>query len=176
MREQKKVLKEQSLKIVDEVTGELVETKNLVTSKVEAEPDFVKLYIADVVKLNDLPKGCNPLLYKLLQCMNYRNEIVLNSFIKKSIANEIGMQVDTINHNLVVLVKNGIISRVGPGTFFINPDLFGRGRWQDIRELRLLVRYDNNGRTFHVDKDTQLELHGNGFDFVTFEEVEQAFQ
>ena len=176
MREQKKVIKEQSLKIIDEATGELVETKNLQTSKVEAEPDFIKLYVADIVRLKDLPKGCNPILHKLLQYMNYRNEVVINAYIKKTIAEEIGMQVNSIEHNLKVLADNGIITRIAQGTYFVNPDLFGKGRWQDIRELRMTVKYDRNGRTFHLDKDTQLELHGNGFDFVTFEEVEQAFQ
>lgn len=175
MRDQKNVIREQSLKIVDEATGELVETKNLQTSRVETEPDFVKLYIADIVRLKDLPKGCNPILHKLLEYMNYRNEIVINAYVKKTISDEIGMKVNSIEHNLQALVESGIITRIAPGTYFVNPDLFGKGRWSEIRELRLMVKYDAGGRTFHIEKDTQLELHGYGFDFVTFDEIEREF-
>ena len=43
------------------------------------------------------------------------------------------------------LLKNNILIRVDRGLYMADPDLFGRGKWEDIKEIRTEIIY--NGQT-----------------------------
>jgi hypothetical protein len=138
--------------------GVVKEQKRFEESYRTKEPDFIKLYIEDLVKLNDLPNSTNGVLYAILRYLNYKNEIVLISAIKKSIAEDLGIKVDTLNKSIYNLVDRGILSRLDRGLYYANPYVFGRGAWENVRAFRLTVKYDKDGRSFDVIKETQLEL------------------
>lgn len=154
----KKVTKEVTTNLVDHETGEIKETKNLKERIVAREPDYIKLYIDDLIKLNDLPKSTNDILYNILKRMNYDNEIVLVSHNKAKIAKELGIKLNTIDQNLMKLTNKGILTRVARGVYIANPYIFGRGKWEDIRELRMKVVYNKQGRFITTELDRQLEL------------------
>ncbi len=78
----KKVSKITKSKIVDITTGEIQEEEEIIDAYVDKEPDYVKLYLKDIVALNDLPKGLDRVINVLLKTMAYDNMIILNSFIK----------------------------------------------------------------------------------------------
>ncbi len=128
---------------VDFKTGELAETEREI--RVPKEPDFIKLYLDDLVMLKDIPQWVSSILHGLLKRMNYQNEIVLNVTIKKRIADDLGIAVRTIDNALVTFVKKKILSRVGLGVYQANPYLFGKGEWNNIRKIRLQVEYGDNG-------------------------------
>ena len=71
---------ERVITTVDSTTGEQLSTSTLTSQKYEQEPDFVKMYLEDLVKLKDLPKSCDSLLNVLLRYMTYENKIILNKF------------------------------------------------------------------------------------------------
>ena len=162
MRDTKKIIKEISTVTVDKETGEILNSNDYKERKVETEPDFIKIYLDDIAKLSNLPKGCSSVMYHLLRYMTYENVIVLNSFIKKSIATYLETNTQVLDHQIVELTKQGIICRVGRGTYFVNPNLFGKGKWQDIRNMRLTITYDRNGRTFQTERNIpqQTEIPG----------------
>lgn len=124
------------------------------------EPDFVKLYLEDVARLNNVPSWADSILYQLLRLMNYRNEIVLNATVKKRIGDELEVSMKTINNALGLLVKKQILFRDGVGVYVGNPMLFGKGEWKDIRELRLQVQYSSKGRSIstEIDKEKSKEV------------------
>ncbi|MBD2798788.1 hypothetical protein ID856_20225, partial [Xenorhabdus sp. 18] len=70
-------------KIIDVNTGEIQEEEEIIDAYVDKEPDYVKLYLKDIIALNDLPKGLDKVINVLLKTMSYDNMIILNSFIKK---------------------------------------------------------------------------------------------
>jgi len=154
----KKVIKEVTTNVVNHETGEVTETKNLKERVVSREPDYIKLYIADLIKLNDLPKSTNDILYNILKRMNYDNEIVLVYHNKTKIAKELNIKLNTIDQNLMKLTNKGILTRVGRGVYVANPYIFGRGKWEDIRELRMKVAYNKEGRFITGEVDRQLEF------------------
>ena len=39
-----------------------------------------------------------------------------------------------------------MITRVGRGVFSLNPYVFGKGKWQDIKELQVTWDYNDAGR------------------------------
>lgn len=129
---------------VDFQTGELAQTEREI--RIPKEPDFIKLYLDDLVMLKDIPQWVSGILYGLLKRMNYQNEIVLNATIKKRIADDLGIVARTIDNALVTFVKKNILSRMGPGVYQANPYLFGKGEWNNIRKIRLQVEYGENGR------------------------------
>ena len=134
---------------VDRETGESLKTYT--ESVIPREPDYVKLYLESITKLNDVQGWTDPVLYELLRLMNYRNEIVLNAAIKKRIALEINISTRTIDNALSMLVKKSIIFREDTGLYKGNPFLFGKGEWRDIRELRMTVVFNKEGQSISTE-------------------------
>lgn len=154
----KKIIRETTENIVNHETGEVTETKSIKEKNISREPDYIKLYIADLIKLNDLPKSTSNILYSLLRNMTYDNEIIIIASLKRKISKELNISVETINKAVQKLNKNGIITRIDSGLYSVNPYLFGRGSWNDIRELRMKVVYNKDGRFINTEVDKQLEM------------------
>ena len=123
-------------KIIDYETGQIKE-EEITTKWRSEEPNYIKLYLEDLSYLYRLPKSTSGLLYELLNYTAYgTNEIILNISVKKRIEKKIKMSINVINNNITKLVKNGIIKRVSTGIFILNPYLFGKGDWKNLKELR----------------------------------------
>ncbi len=134
---------------VDILTGEVIKTYS--ESVVQKEPDYVKLYLESITKLNDVQGWTDPILHELLRLMNYGNEIVLNAAVKKRMALGLKISTRTIDNALSMLVKKNIIFRVDTGLYKGNPFLFGKGEWRDIRELRMTVVFDKEGQNISTE-------------------------
>ncbi|PFB94061.1 hypothetical protein CN296_24205 [Bacillus cereus] len=148
----KKVSKVIKSKVVDITTGEIQEEEEIIDAYVDKEPDYVKIYLKDIVALNDLPKGLDRVINVLLKTMAYNNMIILNSFIKKQMAEELGYKtVQVLNNNINKLVNAEILFRQGTGTYQVNARYFGRGHWHDIQEIRLQQVYSAKGRDFKTE-------------------------
>lgn len=148
----KKVSRVITNKITDLSTGEIKHEEELIDAYVDKEPDYVKLYLKDIVALNDLPKGLDRVINVLLKTMSYDNMIILNSFIKKQMTEELGYKtVQVLNNNINKLVNAEILYRKGTGTYQVNALYFGRGHWNDIQEIRLQQRYSEKGRDIKTE-------------------------
>ena len=134
---------------VDRLTGEVIKTYS--ESVVQKEPDYVKLYLESITKLNDVQGWTDPILHELLRLMNYGNEIVLNAAVKKRMALGLKISTRTIDNALSMLVKKNIIFREDTGLYKGNPFLFGKGEWRDIRELRMTVVFDKEGQNISTE-------------------------
>lgn len=135
----------------DHQTGEKLYSEETNTVNIPSEPNFVKLYLDDILYLNDLPKGLNSILYALLKRMSYGNQIVVNVGVKRQLAKELELAESTINNAITKLFQGHIIDRIETGIYVVNPLLFGKGEWKDIAQLRMNVTYDINGRNFNTE-------------------------
>lgn len=142
----KKISYESSETIVDSSTGEVVISKSITKAVVEREPDFVKLYLADIQRLKDLPKNTDKVLHLLLKSMSYKNIIPAFAPVKRLICKELGISMDTLNKAIDNLYKAGVLIRLERGIYMADPELFGKGQWEDIRGLRLVVEYGKDGK------------------------------
>ena len=158
--------------IIDE-HGEVKSNVRSTVVSIGAEPDYVKLYLQDILYLKNLQTNQSALLYELLTYLNYNNEIMLNSVAKQRIADKLGTTRQVVDNNLGKYVKANILERIGRGTFRANPYLFGKGSWKDISELRsknihLAINYNPNGsRDVKVEitnKDNEDNENGQGTD------------
>lgn len=144
--QKKRVSKETLEKILDSSTGEVLQERFVQQVYQDKEPNYVKLYIDNLILLNGLPKGTTDTIVELLKYMSYENTIVLNSFIKKEIAESLGFKtVQSLDNNINKLVKKGILDRIGRGTFRANAFLFGKGDWNDIKQIRFEIVFGKNG-------------------------------
>jgi len=133
---EKKIQYIEERKKIDNFTGETKEEQITRTIKIPQEEDYIKIYIKHINYLNQLPEGLDNVIYCLLQRINYNNQIVINSAIKRQIAKELGKKFNTINQYITKLVKSDILIRIDTGIYILNPIFYGKGKWKDILDLR----------------------------------------
>ena len=122
-------------------TGEENTFTSVKTFKVENEPPFIKLYIDCVLVLHECKITLSPVLIELLRGMTYANDEIgqiINTtlFVKKNIAQKLNISVSRVEKIIQELNNNRILSRLSPSTYQVNPNIFGRGKWEDIYKLR----------------------------------------
>jgi len=132
--------------IADYESGEVKKETNVY--RLPQEPEFVKLYLNDILYYHDMPRGLNPILQVFLSNMNWENRLVLNMALKKRMAKKIGLSVASIDKAITKFVKGNILIREDTGMYLVNPYLFGKGNWEQIQEIRFNITYNLKGRTF----------------------------
>lgn len=142
----KKISQEITNTITDINTGEVIkEVKNEI-SYVDREPDYVKLYVSDILRLTDVPKSGNDIMFAMLKRMTYNNDIALYAPVKREIANELGIKEVTVSKAIELFTNKSILVRKDRGLYIINPYFFGRGKWEEIKKIRLQILYSKEGR------------------------------
>ncbi len=137
---------------VDHETGETLKETVNETLRFSEEPQFVKLYLQDILYLSDMPKRYDKVLYELIKRAQWANAdqgmtITLSSGSKRLIAKTLKLNgISLISNALTDFVKAKILKRIETGVYALNPNLFGKGDWQDIAKLRLDVDYDLSGK------------------------------
>lgn len=160
------ILQQNEKVIVDGDTGEVIRTETDTTMRFPSEPEFVKLYVKDILYLKDMPQACNKVLLSLLAKAKYADRTTINSsdagglvvsmsgYDRKQLMQETGfMRMSSFNNVLTQLVKGNLLIRLGTGTYQLNPYLFGKGNWRDIQELRMNVTYNLEGKSFKTEID-----------------------
>ena len=145
---------------IDPNTGQVtgIEQMNERIVKVEQEPDFIKLYLQDICKLNDIPKTYSKLLNELLKYSSYDNMILIPTYIKEKISKDLNMNIGTVSNSLSQLTKNEILKREGKGAYRLNPFLFGKGKWTNIKKIRTEWQYGKEGRVLtNVEIESEIE-------------------
>lgn len=131
--------------------GEILRSEEEKTINWGSEPNYVKLYLDNILYLSDLPKGLNSVLASLLKRMSYGNQLVINAALKRQIAEEIGLSVSSINNAITKFVKGNLLERIDTGLYLVNPHLFGKGEWKNIAKIRLNVTFDSRGKTMMAE-------------------------
>lgn len=146
--------------IVDRETGEEIRREEVYDVPVPSEPEYVKLYLGDLVKLHDLPGSSSNILYELLKFMDYTNSVIVIAARRREICNSLGIQEVTFKKALTALVQADVLIKKERSLFLFNPNLFGRGPWNNIRKLRLELQYSKAGREVSVyidDREVSLK-------------------
>lgn len=140
MRTDNKITYERT--IVDHENGEVL-TQEFIHKR-GIEPPFVKIYLDCLCDFKGLSKSLNPILLEFLKYMTYANTsepnggqiIYLNAALKKNIAIATGKTIKRIEQALTDFVKTGVFTRIATSTYQVNAELFGKGEWKDIKNIR----------------------------------------
>ena len=145
--------------VVDLETGELQSESYTKTFSREVEPNFVKLYIQDVGKLMDLSPSGSKVLHMIVRSMNYYNMVTMLKPVKEMMCQELGISLKTFNNQVDDLYQKGILIRKARAVYIVDPELFGKGRWEHVKKIRMIVDYDDKGNKFiNTEMIKQLEL------------------
>ena len=149
---------EMKYKVKTDRDGVVEEQEYTQTYRRGEEPPYIKLYIADVLYLSDMPRRYEALTLALLKRVSYAGQenglcVVINKGVKDTIIKEIGWKnTQSVDNAIKVLVNGKILYRQMRGIYMFNPHLFGRGDWGNVASLRLSIDYnDIKGRTFSVN-------------------------
>lgn len=151
--------------------GEMISKRANRTLSWGDEPNYIKLYLQDIMYLSDMPKKHTKILYALLKRASYAGDkngmmVSISAGLKRMMAKELNYKsVQPIDNALCDLTKGKVLYRIETGVYQFNPYLFGKGDWQDIANLRLEINYDDiKGKTFKTvceykeDTDGQLAI------------------
>lgn len=153
-----KILNRNVREVVNEEGKKIISTEDY-TLNYGQEPDYIKIYLDNLLFLKKIPKGYNEILFLFLKNMTWASSqnkhggqiIYVNSSMKKDIAEELKLSVSRVNQSLTDFVKSGIFKRIDRGTYQVNPNYFGRGNWQDISEIRMSVIFNKYGIDINSD-------------------------
>lgn len=113
------------------------------------EPDFVKLYLDHVLVHKDLSVKLSPILVQVCKLANYADHvqggmmIFLNSYTKEQIRRELGYtSIKMVEKAITSLVASKILIRKGRGAYLLNPYYFGKGYWDDIKQIRATIDFN----------------------------------
>ena len=72
---------------------------------------------------------------------------IANKFLKEMMVKELKISINTLNMGISNLKKKGILIPVrgAKGLYIVDPELFARGKWEDIKNLRLVIEYNKDG-------------------------------
>ncbi|SFP99655.1 replication/maintenance protein RepL [Hydrogenimonas thermophila] len=130
---------EREREIVDNQTGEVLKTEQDRIIKVSKTPDFVMMFTENLGALMRLTKSEISVLSVILQRYVMRgNAVVLDTKIRKLIVEAAELKsLSTLRTILYNLKKKQIfLENETDGLLYINPYLFGKGSWNEIRKLR----------------------------------------
>ena len=124
----------------------------------------MKMYIDNVTKLSDLPQTSSRVLYQLIKGVDYNGQIIINASVKRLLSNEIGIKEQSFANALTVLVKNDVMQRIDKGIYILNPFLFAKGTWSDVKKLRkkytdLKMTYKNGTKELPSSIETNDEAN-----------------
>jgi len=138
----KKIIFSAKTERIDNKTGEIFETEIISKMQVDREPDYVKMYVKDIIRFKDLPTGMDKVLMAIISNMSYTNIIFTYMPIKKFISSNLNITVSYVNKCISHYIKTGLLIKVERGIYLVDPELFARGKWENINELRLSITYD----------------------------------
>lgn len=142
--------------IVDEKGEVILKEKEVSTKKIiSSEPQYIKLYLEDILVLSDLSKTFSPLLSALLKRATNANKkrglcVSMTAFDREEILLEINWKkMQSLYNAMGTLCKRGILKKLGTGVYQFNPYFFGKGTWKDIENIRAEWEYNCvAGKTF----------------------------
>lgn len=136
--------------------GEIIETEKEQIINFQKTDDFIMTFTKDLGYLKNLSKGEIVLFFGLLQIVNNNNEIILNAGIKKRLSENFDIKLESINVLLSQLVKKNMILKTDEmGVYLLNVFLFGKGKWTDIKKMRMMIEWDfkSKKKTVSIEKE-----------------------
>lgn len=128
--------------VVDHTTGEIIREEFV--HKHDVEPDFIKLYVDCLCDFKGISKSLNPILLGLIKHMSYASVkdttggqiLYLNAALKRNVAENCEVSVKRVEQAITDFVRSGIFARIATATYQVNPEMFGKGTWKDIKNIR----------------------------------------
>lgn len=140
--------------------GVIVEETEQTTFNFGKEPDYIKVYLDDIIFLSELPNWISKVLYKLIKSVSYANKgqyVIINAGYKRIIAEELEIKPQSVTNAINQLTKKNILIKKEAGVFLLNPQFFGKGEWKDISKIRYEVEISENQKSVKLIEKVEEE-------------------
>ena len=149
---------QQNAIIMDSETGEVIEQVRKESLAVGKEPNYYKVYINDLANLQGLNPTEKMVLEILSANMTFDNLIVLIKPIKEKLVKITGKEFETIKKAIQGLSKKKVLLKEERACYRVNPKYVAKGKWEDIKALRLVIEYSEQGRGISIEKVTPFHI------------------
>ncbi len=147
---------------IDSKTGEVTLTEKKSIVKQAKTPEFIMMFTegAPFLAGAKLTGAQTSVLFMLLHkfVLPRDNVLLLTSYTRQTISNEMNIAKNTVDSAILKLIDTKIIlvkKEMGK-VYYLNPKLFGKGNWNDIKKLRYQtsVEYDFENRDIDITNAT----------------------
>lgn len=135
-------------------SGEILNVEQHLSIPVGDEPPYYKVYLQDLSNVLGLAPAEHMVWEVLCSNMSFNNIVVLIKPIKDMLVETTGRKYETIRAAIKSLVAKGLLMRQARAVYMVNPKYAARGKWQDIKALRMTIDYNAKGRNIEVKKIT----------------------
>lgn len=137
----------QDEEIVDLLTGEVVKKRTKRIKKKSKQPDYIKIYLDGIKHVEGRKIIVNDWFLDIMRLAPWADEdeqrFDISTFDKQCIMEKYNMKSDALKKNIEGLVTKKILLRIDSNIFKLNPEIIGKGDWNEIEELR--KRYKEYG-------------------------------
>lgn len=164
----KKNIYENTTTSIDIETGEILSSVKESTSKVEREPDFIKIYLNTICAFKGLSQSISPVLLEFCKYMTWASDrqqyIKVDGEMKEEIAESCKITVRRVEQCLKEIKKSQIFiqalkkdGKPSRGKYIVNPYIIAKGEWSKIKVLRAEFNFTDN--TFSIENK---DIKNNG--------------
>lgn len=115
----------------------LVYKKHGSSEIIESELEHIKLYIEQLGQILGLQDSYRSILLHIAASVPDDGILSMTRYRKNRIASAVGCANRNIDNAISALIKNKILIRVARGEYELNPSLFAKGRWAELRRNKL---------------------------------------
>lgn len=171
----------QEINSVNFDTGELVDKKEIKFVKEKNRHGFIQLYIDNIGYLssNAISNIERQSLIFILSQITFLNVIKINSSLRKLIKVGTNLSDSSVSRALSGLIEKNILLKIDEeysdkfgikayigDEYLVNPQLVGKGSFNEMKSLRQTVVTDFDFKTLEMKQQIQIETKYEGFDEV----------
>ena len=162
----------------DSKTGEITKDASIEVIKTKKRDNFIKVFVDNIDFLGaNLSNAERQVLVGLLAKVDYQNIIYLHSEFRKELAKKYNISQATISIGIKGLMNKKILLDPSPSlrekmeiyatnAFLINPDVAGRGSFNELQKLRQEIFIDYDFNTLEIKKTFSTKAKYVGYDDV----------
>ena len=162
----------------DYITGEIIERNQVIVKKVQTRESFIKLFTENINYIINLGTQEKILFFTLLSSVDYKNVVRFDKSMKQNIVLDKVLSRAGMYRALNGLIEKKVIfkidrefvkSYVGVGSddcYLFNPNLVGRGSWNDLKSLRHTITTEWDFENLEVRENLEVMEEYESFDEI----------
>lgn len=162
----------------DCITGEVVERNQIIVRKVQTRESFIKLFTENIHYIINLEPQEKTLFFTLLSSVDYKNVVRFDKSMKQNIILDKVLSRAGMYRALNGLIEKKVIFKIdrdfvksyaGVGSddcYLFNPNLVGRGSWNDLKNLRHTITREWDFENLEVRENLEIEEEYLGLDEI----------
>lgn len=130
---------EEITETLDDKTGAIAQYENKRVFKYDAPDQFIMFFTNNMASLNRLDNMEAKVLFAMLNnFITFRNSIDISANTKKKISSMCDIHRVTLSKAIKGLIDKEVLIKIEDETtgYYLNPFVFGKGKWSDIVKLR----------------------------------------